>query len=448
MTLSDFIVKTSFNDLPASAVHGAKRAILDCIGVMLAGSREDASKIAAELFMKFKNQNGAPVVGLGFAIEPTIAAMLNGISAHVLDYDDSSVSLTGHPSASVVAACLALASQTSVSGRDFLLAYIIGVEIEVKMALSIPEHYNWGWHNTSTFGVFGATAACSRLLSLTTDETGRALGVAASLASGLRQNFGTMTKSLHTGNAARGGLLASMLAKGGFTSDSEEAIRGPRGFCKVFSGGGAYDLQKTLRSLGNPWEVSDPGIRIKLYPCCTSNHRPIEATILLTKEQDIRPDEVEKIECGVIFRVPENLIRNEARTGIEAKFSLQYCVARALISRSVVISHFDDVQVVDPDVQELMKRISMYVHPEGRKEVMQRQFAEVKITLKNGKTYCKRVYEQEGHPLRPLTDEQVKSKFMNCATRTYESNKSRSLLELLWRIDSIPCIEPILEMLK
>lgn len=441
-------MKTSFDDFPKSAVHGAKRAILDCIGVILAGSREDASRIAAKSFIKFKNQKGAPVVGMGILLEPTIAAMLNGISAHVLDYDDSSETLLGHPSGPVVAACLSLLPQVILSGKDFITAYILGIEIESKMALSIPEHYDWGWHNTSTFGALGAAATCSKILSLDVNKASHALGIAASLASGLRQNFGTMTKPLHSGNAARNGLLASLLAKEGFTSDYEKAISGPMGFCKVFSGGGPIDLPKTIQSLGNPWEVSDPGIRIKLYPCCTSNHRPIEATILLAKEHNIKPDDVKKIEVGVVYRVPEILIRNNAKTGPEAKFSLQYCVSRALISRNITIEHFNDVQVLDPKVQSLMKKVSMYVHPEGLKEVMQRQFAEVKITLKNGKNYVKRVYEQEGHPKRPLSDEQVKIKFLNCATQVYSYNDAVNLLELFWSIESIPKMERILDLLK
>ncbi|MEL7567114.1 MAG: MmgE/PrpD family protein [Dehalobacterium sp.] len=444
--ITDFIVGSMDYCLNSQAIHGAKRAMIDCIGVMLAGSKEEVAEIACQTYSPYQAVNATPVFGRNFKIEPTTAALLNGISAHALDYDDSSETMYGHPSGSVLPACLALASIRPVSGRDFLLAYITGIEIASKMSLSVPGHYDWGWHNSSTLGSLGAAAACARLLSLDSSATGRTLGIAASLASGIKQNFGTMTKPLHMGNAARNGVLAALLAERGFTSD-KDALGGPQGFCKVFSGGGAYKLEETLRSLGNPWEVADPGIRIKLYPCCTSNHRPVESVILIAKEYDIDPREIARVDCGVIYKVPDILIRSDPHSGVEAKFSLQYCVARALISRKLILPHFDTEQVLDPLVRSLMKKVSMYVHEEGRKEVMTRQFAETGVIMKDGRVLVKRVYEQEGHPSRPLTDEQVCLKFKECASRVLNKVGVSNILDLLWNVETLPNMNPVLKVL-
>lgn len=435
-TVGDFILDSSYADLPHQAVHGAKRALVDCIGVMLAGSREDLVDIACSIFSSFESPNGAPVFGRGFKTEPSAAAMINGISAHALDYDDSSETMYGHPSASVLPACLAITATRSISGREFLLAYSVGIEVGSKLMLSFTNHYDWGWHSSSTLGSLGAAAACAKLLSLDRSATRRALGIAASLASGCKQNFGTMTKPLHLGNAARNGVLATLLAERGFTSDEDDALAGPQGFCKVFSGDGNYNLQSTLDALGKPWELADPGIRIKLYPCCTSNHRSVEGAILLAKEFDIIPEDIDRVECGVPWRELEILIRPDPQTGVEATFSIQYCVARALISRDLVLLHFDIDQVLEPRVRSLMKKVSMHVHPEGRKEVLTRELAETRVIMNDGRVLVKKVYEQEGHPTRPLTDEQVYLKFRQCASRVLNEDELGAVFDICWRLES------------
>src|SRR5581483_735909 len=289
--------------------------------------------------------------------------------------------------------------------------------------------------------------ACAKVLSLDRSATARALGIAASLASGIKQNFGTMTKPLHLGNAARNGAFAALLSERGFTSDEEDALGGPQGFCKVFSGGGEYNLQSTVNALGNPWEVADPGIRIKLFPCCTSNHRAVEAAIDIARNYEVNPEDIAKIECGVPWRELEILIRNDPQSGVEATFSIQYCVARAMISRELVLSHFDTHQVMDPRVRSLMKKVSMYVHPEGRKEVMTRELAETSVTMKDGSVLVKKVYEQEGHPSRPLSDEQVRRKFNECASRALNEKGVHDVLELCWRVDELPDVSHLLNTL-
>jgi 2-methylcitrate dehydratase PrpD len=225
-------------------------------------------------------------------------------------------------------------------------------------------------------------------------------------------------------------------------------LGGAQGFCKVFSGGGEYNLQRTLDALSKPWEVADPGIRIKFYPCCTSNHRSVEAGIFIAKTYDLNPDEIERVDCGVPWRELEILIRNDPDSGVEAAFSIQYCVARAIISRELVLSHFDTDQVLDPRVRSLMKKVSMYVHPEGRKEVLIRELAETSVTMKDGRVLVKKVYEQEGHPSRPLSDEQVRQKFKECASRALHEDGVGDVLEKCWSIEDLPNMSLVLNALS
>jgi len=445
--IPEFISEATLGQIPPAGIHGAKRNLLDTIGVILAGCHEEVTRLAVEALGKHPSASGSPVIGYPLDAEPCTAALLNGVAAHALDYDDSSETMFGHPSGEVVSALLALASGLPVSGAEFLLAYAVGVEVEAKMSLAMPDHYDWGWHNTSTLGSIGAAAGCARLLGLPRESATMAVGIASSLASGVKQNFGTMTKPLHMGNAARNGVIAALLAKNGFTAD-EQAVGGPQGFAKVYSGSGSYDMKATLESLGNPWEVADPGLRIKLYPCCTSNHRPVEAAVLLSNEHKIDPAEIERVDCGVIYKVPDILIRSDPSSGVEAKFCLQYCVARALTSGRLSISHFDLEQVLDPSLRPLMKRVFMYVHPEGRKETMTRQLAEVTIKMRDGRVFTRKVYEQEGHPLRPLSDEQVRNKFMDCATRVLRKGQAQGLMNYLWDIESKPGVQPVLDILS
>ncbi len=444
--IPEFISEATLEQIPPAGIHGAKRNLLDTIGVILAGCHEEVTRVAVEALGKYPSASGSPVIGYPLTTEPCTAALLNGVAAHALDYDDSSETMFGHPSGEVVSALLALAPGLDVPGAEFLLAYAVGVEVEAKMSLAMPDHYDWGWHNTSTLGAIGAAAGCAKLLGLSRQSAAMAVGIAASMASGIKQNFGTMTKPLHMGNAARNGVLAALLARNGFTAD-EQAVDGPQGFAKVYSGSGSYDMGAVLRSLGNPWEVDDPGLRIKLYPCCTSNHRPVEAAVLLATEHKIDPAEIERVDCGVIYKVPEILIRSDPSSGVEAKFCLQYCVARALTSGRLSISHFDQEQVLDPSLRPLMKKVFMYVHPEGRKEAMARQLAEVTIKMRDGTVFTRKVYEQEGHPLRPLSDAQVKSKFVDCATRVVTEQEAARLMDYLWDIDNKPSVRPVLDVL-
>ena len=224
------------------------------------------------------------------------AALINGTASHALDFDDCSDTLGGHPSAPILPALFALAETRTVDGRAFIAAYVAGWETETRIARGVNfHHYEKGWHPTATLGVFGSTAACCHLLGLTPEATATALGLAASFASGVKANFGTMTKPLHVGHCSRNGMLAALLAADGFTANAG-ALEHRQGFLHVFNGEGNFDADAILRDWGQPWDIVQPGVAIKQYPCCGSTHPAVDAMLSLVREHGLTPAMVERVE--------------------------------------------------------------------------------------------------------------------------------------------------------
>ncbi len=264
--LADFVAKSRWEDCPASAVAAARGAIFDCLGVMLAGSLEPSARILQDVALA---EGGSPlctIVGTGRRSGAVWAALCNGTAAHALDFDDTNFTLLGHPSAPVLAAGLAAGELALADGQALVHAFLLGFEVETTLAAVInPEHYDHGWHATCTLGTLGAAAAAARLLGLDTPQIRTALAVAASQSSGLKENFGTMTKPFHAGHAARSGVLAALLAREGWTA-SEQALEGPQGFFNVL-GAGSRRLE-ALDTLGAPWKILSSGVAVKPYPSC------------------------------------------------------------------------------------------------------------------------------------------------------------------------------------
>lgn len=434
--VSSFVSHLGLEDLNAVVRASAKKAILDCLGVACAARNLEVSHL---LVNAFGGASGAAsIVGHDKRADPATAALVNGALCHALDFDDSSEGLYGHPSAALVPALMALGEQKLTHGAEFLAAYVAGFEVASKIGRVMPRrHYDAGWHNSSTIGSIAAAAATSRLLKLDVDGVTSAVGLAASFASGLRQNFGTLAKPIHLGAAARNGVTAGLLARHGVTADAE-ILEGKYGFFKLFSMGADYDLSGLAPSLGQPFELQDPGVRIKVYPTCTATHRPVEAAIELAQTHDIDPARIADVECQVVYEVPEVLIRPMARTADEARFSLNYCVARALISRRLALADFDNDQILQPSVQQLMRRVRTVVPHYGRPGAYAREFAVVSVTLDSGETLTKTVYEQRGHPsASPLSWEEVSNKFAQCAEDVLGS-RTAHLIDLVDRLEELP----------
>jgi 2-methylcitrate dehydratase PrpD len=335
-----------------------------------------------------------------------------------------------HPSAPLVPAVIATAEFARRSGPGALDAYIVGFEIEARLGRVMnPRHYQRGWHNTSTLGTIGAAAAASRLLGLDVGAAAHAIAIAASEASGLKENFGSMVKPLHAGLAARNGVLAAMLARAGMTA-SIHALDGPQGFLHAMDAE-RDDLAREVADLGKRWEILESGITVKLYPSCAGTHPTLDALLDVRGREKFTADEVDRIEIDVDPIVPTILIYERPANALEAKFSMPFCAAAAVVFGSVGIETFDDGRIRDPRVAEMMAKIAMRVDPELGKGAPALTEARVRVHLKNGRVLSQDAHGARGYPERPASGAELDAKFMSCATRLLSSEKAAQVLEWL-----------------
>ena len=431
-TLATRIATLTYDALPPAARHWAKVAIMDTVGCTLAGAEEPCARIAARVAVLGGARGECVVFGTQDHVGPLDAALINGTAAHALDYDDCSDTLGGHPSAPILPALFALAETRAINGQRFIAAYVAGWETETRIARGVNfHHYEKGWHPTATLGVFGAAAACARLLNLSVERTARALALAATFSSGLKANFGTMTKPLHVGHAARNGLYAALLASEDFTS-STDAIEHKQGFLRVFNGDGNFSIDPIVAEWGEPWDIVEPGVAIKQYPCCGSTHPAIDALLMLVRDHDLTPANVARVESWTHPRRFAHTNRPDPRGALEAKFSVQYCLARALVSRAVLIDHFEGGTYRDPAVQAVLPRVTSAAWPERPMDVSEHFGADVRITLTDGRVLTRSVPRPLGRgPGLPLPPELLKGKFIDCARRVLSEAAAHRLHGLL-----------------
>jgi len=434
--IAEFLVKSRWEDCPPEAVEAARRAILDCLGVMLAGSVEPSARIIQRIA---EAEGGAPlatVVGTGRRTGATWAALANGTAAHALDYDDMCFVSLAHPSAPLVPAVMAAAELTGASGRAALDAYVVGFEIEARLGRTMnPRHYQRGWHCTSTLGAVGAAAAASRVLGLDAKATAHALAIAASEASGLKENFGSMVKPLHAGLAARDGVLAALLARGGLTA-SAGAFDGPQGFLQAMDSE-RTDLARETADLGSRWEIEDTGITMKLYPSCAATHPPLDALLDLRASEGLTADVIEAIDIDVDRVTPTVLLYNRPASALEAKFSMPFCAAAAMLDGRVGIDTFDDGRLGDAAVVRLMARVTMRVDDALGKSVAPLTQARVHVRLRDGRTLTRDANGARGYPDRPATSAEVDAKFVACARRALSPDRAVGLLAGLRRFAAL-----------
>jgi len=430
--------------LPPEALHWAKVGILDTIGVTLAGSNDPAATIVATALAS--GSGPSLVYGTARRINPLDAALINGTASHALDFDDCNNTLGGHPSAPILPALFALADDLHVSGRDFIAAYVAGLETECKISMGVNFYqYTRGWHPTTTIGVFGAAAACAHLMHLTNEQIATALAIAASLAAGIKSNFGTPVKPLHVGHCARSGLFAALLAKNGYTA-SPVAFEHKQGYFEVFNGAGNYDQAKIFAQWAAPLDIVKPGIAIKQYPCCGSTHPAIDAMLKLARDHDLKADAVERIDSWTHQRRLEHTNRADPQSQKDAKFSVQYCLARALIDRKVVIEDFEGETFRDPAVRALMARIHVAPYTSAQFPDDNHFAAEVKVRLRGGTTLGTKVDQPAGRTsANPLSAEQLKAKFDNCAARVLPAAQVRLLYDAIENFESLADVRTISE---
>ncbi len=443
-----FIAETGYERLGDAAMLAAKRAVLDTLAVTLAGSVEPAARIALETMRAVGGNPQATVIGAGDRVSVTQAAFVNGVAGHALDYDDVNYSLSGHPSVPVLPAVLALAEQLGADGREALRAFVLGFEVECRLGRTQgPSHYARGWHATSTHGTIGAAAAAAALLGLTEEQTAMALGIAGSMAAGSRQNFGTMTKPLHPGRAAEAGLTAALLAQRGFTADPT-MLEGPLGFIRLFSPAEDHDPTVALENLGAPWEIVAPGIAVKQYPCCYNTHRALDGVLALREEAGITAEMADSI-AAVEVRLPASaaapLIHPRPQTGLEGKFSMQYCVAAALLDGAPRLATFSDAAVQRPAAQALLRRVELLTRDETARLAGGR--SDVTIRLRDGRVLQRSVAEPRGSGERPLTWEELAEKFRDCAAVVLPPAAANEALERIAAFETLPDLRGLLALL-
>ncbi len=442
--ISSFIVQTTARDIPQDALDLARLGITDFVGVCFPGSKEKQSEIMVDYARRMGGVLECSVISAGFKTSPYLAALVNGTMGHALDYDDMAVSLIGHPSVFLAPAILAIGESTGASGEDVLTAYVVGYEVACYVAGPILQsHYMQGWHSTATFGSLGAAAAVAWLLKLNVHQVRMALGIAASLAGGLRQNFGTMTKPLHAGKAAANGIQAALLAQAGFTAD-DNIIEAPLGFATVFGHSEEVDWAKASENLGKTFVItSAEGLSIKPYPSCGFTHCAIDAALYIKEEHKLNAEDITKVELGVSPFDKQILIHHRPKTGLEGKFSLEYSVARVLLSGEPRLRHFTNEAVAEPEVKSLMEKMSWvekYPMPVmgtaggfGTKSVT--------IKLKKGGGFSEEVAIARGMPQNPLTASEFNSKYKDCASTVLSKEDVGKSLSILTNLRDVTNIE-------
>lgn len=416
----------------ARVLAAARATIIDTVGVALAGMHEDCVRLLREVPGITSAPGPCLVFGSRRRTSALDATLVNGTAAHALDYDDLSGVMGGHPSVPLVPALFALAEERHLPGIAVLLSYIVGVETEVRLARAVhPCHYDKGWHPTATLGTIGAAAAAAHLLGLEQPRMARALALAASLSAGLKANFGTMTKPLHVGQCGRNGLLAALLAERGFTANPAAFEHG-QGFFEVLNGPGAYDPDAIFAGWAEPLEIEADTIALKQFPCCGSAHPAIAMALQLLAEEGLSTDEIARIEILPHSRRLRHTDNPRPRSALEAKFSVQYCVARALVDGAVRLGHFENGAWAEPEILGLLAVTEARPHPEMADDAAEQWGAEVIVTTHDGRRLARRVNQLVGRGgANAMTPAELREKFDDCARRCLPAERVAPLFESL-----------------
>jgi 2-methylcitrate dehydratase PrpD len=427
-TLARFVVEHDAANVPQKVRHEAARSFLNWLGCAIGGSRHETVERALAALAPFSGKPEATVLGRGDRLDIMHAALMNGITSHTFDFDDTHLKTVIHPSGPVASAILAFAERRPVSGAAFLHAFILGVEVECRIGNSVyPEHYDVGWHITGTTGVFGAAAAVGKLLGLNEQQMVWALGIAATQASGLREMFGTMCKPFHPGNAARNGLLAALLAEKNFTS-SNQGIEAKRGFAHVLST--RFNPEEITRGLGETWEIALN--TYKPFACGIVIHPVIDACMQLRNEHGLKAEDIDSIEARVHPLVLELTGKKTPQVGLEGKFSVYHSAAVAVIYGAAGEAEYSDAVVADARVVALRERTSAAVD-----NAMHEDQARVAIRLKNGKTVEKAIDHAIGSLDRPMGDAALEAKFRGLTKGILSEAECERLIALCWKVGEL-----------
>ncbi|WP_458189012.1 MmgE/PrpD family protein [Haladaptatus sp. NG-WS-4] len=440
--LAEFAATATLDDLPADVIEKAKRAIQDYVGVALYGSQHGVGDRISSYVDGSLPGRDAAVLGHGTASPPG-AALANGAFGHAIDYDDTFESIVIHPTSPVFPAALASVQVAEGTGRDVLTAYVVGVEAAFRTGhATYPSHYDNGWHSTGTVGTFGAAAAAASALGLTSEETEYAYGIAASCSSSLKKNFGTMTKPLHAGHAAQMGVRAAMLADAGFTAD-DAVFEGDIGYGRVMTPGGEYDPTEITEDLGETWAVDDIGF--KPYPSGVITHAAMDATREVVEREDLSPEDVESVRVALDDAASEMLIHANPDDALQAKFSIEFCLAVILRERDAGVKEFSDEYVADSRTREVIEKVDREFEPNLFGGNFAGYGARVTLTTTDGKQYVAVEKHAPGSPNNPVPDNRLDAKFFECAEPTVGPERADAIAAAIDDLDANGALDRLLK---
>lgn len=437
-----FVETVRFEDIPEAALTIGKRCLIDALGLYVAGSEEHSVQMLVKEAEHVGGRADARLLGGKIRVPAAMAARVLGTAGHAHDWDDSQVStdpahiygLLTHPTIPPLSAALVTAQALgNVSGRDFMLAFLTGFEVECKISeWMLPRHYMQGMHSSGTVGTIGAYAATAKLLGLTGEELRWGFGIAASFAAGIRCNFGTMTKPLHVGRACENGVTAAMLAKRGFTADPN-ALDGPWGFLAV-QGGGA-STEKLSQGFGKTWTIVNPGVSIKPYPCGVLTHPTIDLMLKLVTDADLQPDAIDRVTVFAGSNILKPIRYPIARNHLQAKFSLPAALSMIALARQAGKVEFSDPFVSSDAMQDMQGRIRTELDPEIEAQGFDKMRSRITIRLKDGQEISGHADERyRGGPDNPLSDSEVEEKFRSCCAGVLDSEQQDALIAQAWNV--------------
>lgn len=426
--LASYLVNSRLEDIPEDVRHEACRALLNYIGCAVGGSREPAVETALEALQPYFGKPTAGLLARTERMDPLHASLINGISSHVFEYDDTLPKNYIHPTPPVASAIFAYASANRVTGRDFVQAFLLGFETEARIGNAVyPAHYEAGWHITSTAGVFGAAAAVGKLISLSTQQMIWALGLAATQASGLREMFGYMAKSFHAGRAAQNGYAAAVLAHSNFTA-GERSIEGPRGFAAVQAS--SFDLSRITTGLGTDFQIRENAY--KPYPCGLVVHPTIDGAIDLYRDHHPAPEQIRAVRVRVAPLVLDLCNKRDITRGLEGKYSIYHSAAVGLVRGKAGLQEYTDDAVNDPAVKRVRERVTAVAD----NEITEDQ-SHIEVELTDGRKLVRFIEQSLGNLRRPLTDRQLEDKLREQAIPLLGPAQVEKLIEICWKLEAL-----------
>ncbi len=446
--VAEFVAGATTFGLPQEVLALAKKSVLDGLGLALSGSVAESGRLVGKYFDGLGLGSGpATVIGTRRKVAPRFAAFANGIAIHADDFDDTQLAVASdrvyglltHPTAPALPAALAVGEARGASGMEVLRAYLIGVEVECKIAEAIdPRHYQTGFHTTATCGTFAAAAAASVLMGLNAEATARALSVAGSQSAGLRENFGTMTKPFHAGRASESGVVAAEFASLGWTA-ANTILEAPRGFFRA--AGGGFDVTAIAGKLGNPWTFNSPGISIKPHPSGSLTHPGMTEMLRLISHHSIKARDVKRVRVGTNANMPNALIHHRPQDELQAKFSMEFCMAILLLEGRAGLAEFTDAVVHRPDVKAMIEKIDFVVDEEAEHAGYHKMTTLITIELMDGRTIAGRADFGKGSPDYPMSFDEVAEKFRSCAAFAgFDAGRGKEVVALVRDLEDLPSV--------